>query len=358
MSFVRYAVVGAGWISQEAFMPGIRQSQNSRITAVVSGSPELAERLARFHDIPQVVSYNEYDQLLAGDSVDAVYIALPNSFHADFAIRAARAGKHVLVEKPLAINEAECRAMILAAEEAGVHLMTAYRLHNEPGTLDLLSRIDAGEIGIPRLCTAVFSFRVDPKNHRLSAAHWGGPLQDVGVYCLNAMRHVFGAEPEEVSAIVSDGGGNPQYAEVPESVAVTLRFPGGALGQFMASFGASDQDFYMVAGTEGSLRLDPGFRFGVATRLEHRSGLSCGQIEYARSDQFGAMASYLSNCILSGIAPRLTGAEGLADVVIMRAIERAAETGTPQKIAALPTIVQPTVEMEQVCQVTEHRLVL
>ena len=339
-------------------MPGIRQAPNSVIAAIVSGSREAAEKLARFHDVPRVVSYDEYDALLAGDAVDAVYVALPNSLHADYAIRAARAGKHVLVEKPLAISEAECQAIISAAEEARVHVMTAYRLHNEPGTLDLLARIAAGEIGTPRLCTALFSFRVDPTNHRLSAAHWGGPLQDVGVYCLNAMRHVFGAEPEEVSAVASDGGGNPHHAEVPESVAVTLRFPGGALGQFMASFGASDQDFYVVTGTEGSLRLDPGFRFEVATQLEHRAGFSRRQTTYSRSEQFGGMVSYFSSCILSGSGPRLSGAEGLADVVIMRAIERAVETRKPQKIRGLPPIVQPVSEMERLCEVTEHRLVL
>ncbi|MFV0246306.1 MAG: Gfo/Idh/MocA family protein [Qingshengfaniella sp.] len=355
---VRYAVVGAGWIAQEAFLPAMHQVPNARTAALVSGSPDTAETLARFHDIPRIVSYTDYDQLLAGDTIDAVYIALPNSLHADFAIRAAQAGKHVLVEKPLAIDATQCQAMIAAAEQTGVHLMTAYRLHHEPGTLDLLARIAAGEIGIPRLCTAVFSFLLGDGNHRLSARHWGGPLQDVGVYCLNAMRHVFGAEPQDVSAVVSDGGGNPRYRDVPESIAVTLRFPGGALGQFIASFGASDQDFYMVTGTKGSLRLDPGFRFETATVLEQRTGLTRQRHPQPHSDHFGAMIRYFSDCIQNQTAPRLTGAEGLADVSIMRAIEQAALSGRAQPITGLPTPVQPGPDMLRLCPLAERKLVL
>src|SRR5690606_36230546 len=127
----------------------------------------------------------------------------------------------------LAVTEEECSAMIAAAEENGVYLMSAYRLHNEPGTLDVVERIRTGEIGDPRSSTSVFSATMQPGNHRLSAAHWGGPLQDVGVYCLNALRHVFGSEPIEASAMASYGNDNAMFREVPESVAVTLRFPEG-----------------------------------------------------------------------------------------------------------------------------------
>lgn len=116
---IRYAVVGAGWISQEAFMPGVAQSGNSTIAAIVTGDLEKGAKLAAFHGVPQVVAYDGYDALLASDSIDAVYIALPNSMHADYAIRAAKAGKHIMVEKPLAVSVAEAQAMISAAREAG-----------------------------------------------------------------------------------------------------------------------------------------------------------------------------------------------------------------------------------------------
>ncbi len=164
---IRYAVVGAGWISQMAFMPGIAQLGNSRITAIVTGNPAKAAKLAEFYGIGNVVSYDDYDALLAGDTIDAVYIALPNSMHADFTIRAARAGKHALVEKPLATSIEDCEAMIAAARDAGVLLITAYRLHNEPGTVGVLEKIRKGAIGQLLFFQSVFGFQTEIGNHRL-----------------------------------------------------------------------------------------------------------------------------------------------------------------------------------------------
>ena len=112
---INYAVVGAGWISQQAFLPGVVQSGNSRVAAIVTGDRAKAARLADFYGIGTVVGYDGYDTLLASPEIDAVYIALPNHMHADYAIRAARAGKHVMVEKPLAVSEDEALAMIAAA---------------------------------------------------------------------------------------------------------------------------------------------------------------------------------------------------------------------------------------------------
>ncbi|HXZ16315.1 MAG TPA: Gfo/Idh/MocA family oxidoreductase, partial [Roseiarcus sp.] len=194
---INYAVVGAGWISQIAFLPGVAQSGNSRVVAIVTGDRAKAQQLAEFHRVGAVVGYDGYDALLASSSIDAVYIALPNHMHADYAIRAARAGKHVLVEKPLAASEDEGLAMIAAARDAHVFLMTAYRLHNEPGTVAVLEHIRAGAIGRPLFFQSVFSFQMETSNHRLKAMAWGGPLQDVGVYCVNAARHIFAEEPIE-----------------------------------------------------------------------------------------------------------------------------------------------------------------
>src|SRR6266478_498148 len=179
---INYAVVGAGWISQEAFLPGVAQSGNSRVAAIVTGNRAKAARLADFYGIGAVVGYDGYDALLASPEIDAVYIALPNDMHADYAIRAARAGKHILVEKPLAASEDEALAMIAAARSAKLFLMTAYRLHNEPGTVAVLEHIRADAIGRPLFLQSVFSFQTARGNHRLKASAWGGPLQDVGDY--------------------------------------------------------------------------------------------------------------------------------------------------------------------------------
>lgn len=333
MTQVKYAVVGAGWISQIAYLPAVAQTGNSTVAALVSGNAGRAQDLAEFHGIPEVLDYADYDALLASDRIDAVYIALPNSLHADFAIRALKAGKHALVEKPLALTIEECRAMIAAADESGAFLMTAYRLHHEPGSVELLKRVRAGEIGDPRFFTSVFSFQSAPDNHRLRAEHWGGPLQDIGVYCLNAVRHVFEDEPVEAFAMTGHGDGDPRFGEVEETIAVTLRFPRQRLAQFIASFGADAHDSYRVVGTNGTLEADPGYRFETEVRLRQLSeGTDTGRFTSPECDHFGAQTAYFSDCILTGTPPEDDGAEGLADVAILRAIETSVRTGRPEPV--------------------------
>lgn len=334
MEQVRYAVVGAGWISQIAFLPAVAQVRQAEVATIVSGNRDAAGRLAGIHGIPEVLDYGDYDALLASDRIDAVYIALPNSLHADFAIRALKAGKHALVEKPLAPTLAECEAMIAAAQASGAFLMTAYRLHHDPGTCEVLARIREGVIGDPRVFSSVFAFQSDAGNHRLKARHWGGPLQDIGVYCLNAARHVFGAEPVEVAAMGSHGDDDPRFTEVEESVAVTLRFPKGRLAQFVASFGADARDSYMVLGTKGTIEVDPGFRFETDVMFrQYADGTKTGSGVGQDCDHFAAQLAYFSDCILCGSPPEDDGAEGMADVAIMRAIEAAMASGRSQEIA-------------------------
>lgn len=355
---IRYAVVGAGWISQEAFMPGAAQSGNSRITAIVTGDLQKAGQLAQFHDIPQVVSYDEYDALLAGDQVDAVYIALPNSMHAEYAIRAAKAGKHVMVEKPLACTLEEASAMIAAAEDAGVFLMTAYRLHNEPGTVALLEKVRSGAIGRPLLFQSIFSFQTQLGNHRLKAQHRGGPLEDVGVYCVNAARHVFAEEPVEATATLHQPMNDPRFTEVEASVAATLRFPSGGIAQIIASFGAAPIDSYRVVGTTGDIELDPGFKFETATRMRVRQNGLVEETAFPRVDQFGGQIAYFSDCIAAGQPPEADGGEGLADMRVLLAIEEAAQSRCPVAISLPARLRHPTTDMVRSRPVTDHRLVL
>lgn len=358
MKKVRYAVVGTGWISQIAFMPGIPQTGNSEMTAIVSGNPGNAAKLASFYGIQHVYNYEQYDDMLKSGHVDAVYIALPNSMHADYTIRAARAGIHALVEKPLAVNAAECEAMIRAADAAGVWLMTAYRLHSEPGTIEAMDIIRRGEIGDPRLFSSVFSFPVKLGNHRLKAEHWGGPLQDIGVYCVNAVRHLFGTEPTEAIATIDRPPGDPRFTEVEETVSATLRFPGGRLGHFTASFGGDDLDQYRVVGTEGQIEVSPGFRLDRAIRLTLTRGGKTVEKVFPQYDQFSGQAAYFSDCILRGERPEPDGGDGLADVVVMRAIEDAARSGRPQPIALPPRDRHPVADMARRFPVVERRLML
>ena len=358
MKKIRYAVVGTGWISQIAFMPSIAQTGNSEMTAIVSGTPENAQKLAAFYGIRHVYSYEHYDEMLKSGHVDAVYIALPNSLHADYAIRAARAGIHALVEKPLAVTVAECEAMIQAAKEAAVMLMTAYRLHTEPGTLEAIVMIRRGEIGEPRLFSSVFSFPVAAGNHRLKAEHWGGPLQDIGVYCVNAMRHLLQAEPTEVIAAIAARSGDARFGEVEEMVSATLRFPGERLAHFIASFGGDDIDQYRVVGTEGQIEVSSAYRFDRPITLRLSKGGKTVEKAFPQYDHFSGQAHYFSECILKGIQPEPDGGDGLADVAIMRAIEESARTGRLQKIALPERPAHPVKAMARDFPMAERRLML
>ncbi len=336
MKKIRYAVVGAGWISQEAFMPSVEQTGNSEITAIVSGDSAKAKKLAAFYGIPHVYSYDQYDAFLKAGVADAVYIALPNSLHADYSIRASKAGLHSLVEKPLAVSREECEAMIAAAEASGVWLMTAYRLHNEPATIEALEMIRRGDIGEPRIFTATLAFNIPAGNHRLLAKHWGGALQDIGVYCLNAARHVFAGEPEAVQAFEGWGNNDARFAEMPETVSATLMFPGGRIANFHASFGTGMVEYLRVAGTKGEILVEPAFRFEVGRSIRLTVGDVTTMRQFPHVDNFSGMTAYFSDCIINKQRPEADGQDGLADVVIMRAIEEAARSGVTQKISLPP----------------------
>lgn len=333
---IRYAVVGAGWISQEAFMPAVAATGNSRMQAIVSGSPEVAFKLAEFHGVPEVVDYSGYDELIASDRIDAVYVALPNSMHADYTIRALKAGKHVMVEKPLATSLAEAEAMVAAAKASSAFLMTAYRLHNEPGTHAMIEALRSGQIGEPVFFTSTFGFQSQLGNHRLKADHWGGALPDVGVYCLNAARHVFAAEPIAVQAMASRPAEDPRFAEIDASLAITLRFPGDRLAQFFCSFGSGTSESIRVIGSSGELILDPAFKFDSALRLTVRADDSETVVPFQQVDHFSGQIGYFSDCILNWTPPEADGEEGLADMRVLLAIDEAARSGTTIRLDPQP----------------------
>lgn len=356
---IRYAVVGAGWIAQEAFIPGVANTGNSTIAAIVSGDLNKAQELADFHKIPQIVHYGQYDELLASGTIDAVYIALPNSMHADYAIRAANAGKHILVEKPIAISEAETRAMIAAAEDNAVLLACEYRLHNEPGNLAAIQAIRDGQIGDTKYIQAVFSFNADPNNHRLKAEHWGGPLQDVGIYCINAARYFFGAEPVAIQAMASSPAGDDRFSEVDATYVVTLRFADGRFAQFTSSFDSFDQDYCRIVGSKGVIHVEHAFRFEfpIESTLSNAEGEQ--PLPAPHVDHFGGITAYFSNCIINGQTPEMDGTEGLIDLQILVAIEEAIASGNTVAINVSEKRKQLNTEQQtRQVAVTDHRLVL
>ena len=256
---VRYAVVGLGYIAQAAVLPAFAHArENSELAALVSGDPEKLKTLSRKYKVERSYSYEAFGDCLKSGAVDAVYIALPNHMHRAYAESAAAAGIHILCEKPMAFSEADCEAMIEAAEDGGVKLMIAYRLHFERGNLEAIETIKSGEIGEPRIFTSVFSQQVKKGNSRLKKDIGGGSLYDMGIYCINAARYLFGAEPVEVFGW-NIGSDNARFNEVPEMTSGILRFSGDRVASFTSSFGATDRSVFEVVGTKGVLKMDPAY---------------------------------------------------------------------------------------------------
>jgi len=330
---IRYAVVGQGYIAQIAVLPAFANARrNSELVALVSGDSRKLKTLARRYGVKNTFSYDEYDDCLRSGDVDAVFIALPNDMHREFTVRAARAGVHVLCEKPMAVTEADCRAMIAACERARVKLMIAYRLHFDPANLRAVEIAQGGQLGELRVFDALFSQQVvDEDNIRLQARKGGGPLQDIGIYCLNAARYLFRSEPIEVLA-ASASRPQRRFSEIEEMCSATLRFPGERLATFTCSFGATRHSSFRLLGTRGELFLEPAFSYAEEMTLRTTLGGKGGKGGRARErvfkkhDQFAPELLHFSDCILEDRAPEPSGLEGLADVRILQAIERAART--------------------------------
>jgi len=200
-----YAVIGLGRIADH-FMRGALNTTNSQTTALVSGHPDKANRIAAQYGIASssIYNYENFDEIAHNPAVDAVYIALPNSMHAEYTIRAAKAGKHVLCEKPMSTTVAEAESMIAACKAANVKLMIAYRCHYEPTNLRAIKLIRDGALGQVEAIESTFGFNMAPGEWRLNKKlAGGGPLFDVGIYSLNACRYLTGEEPEHISAYAS-----------------------------------------------------------------------------------------------------------------------------------------------------------
>ena len=215
-----YAVIGLGRIAGH-FMPGARNTTNSQITALVSGHRDKADRIAAEYGIPSssIYNYENFDEIAHNPAVDAVYVALPNSMHAEYTIRAAKAGKHVLCEKPMSTNVADAEAMIAACKAANVKLMIAYRCHYEPTNLRAVKLIRDGALGQVQAIESSFGFNMGPNEWRTNKKlAGGGPLFDVGIYCLNACRYLTGEEPEHIAAFASTIDHDGRFSEVEENV--------------------------------------------------------------------------------------------------------------------------------------------
>ncbi len=330
---VRYAVVGLGHISQVAVLPAFAHAQeNSELRALISSDPTKLTELSKSYQVPLTYSYEQYQECLHSGEVDAIYIALPNSMHCEYSVAAARAGIHVLCEKPMAVTEEECERMILEARGGKVRLMIANRLQFDSSHQEAVKIVASGQLGTARIFSSVFTLQVKEGNVRLERKLGGGPLYDIGIYCINAARHLFGDEPTEVLAL-SASMDDPRFAEVAETTSAVLRFSHGRLATFVCSFGAAREAVYEVVGTKGVLRSAPAYqRAGVATLSLTVDGKK-QELAFTHQDQFAQEIADFSQCVLQGRDPLASGEDGLADVRIIEALLRSAEAGQPVKLA-------------------------
>lgn len=325
---IGYAVVGLGGIAQRAVLPAFRQSRRAKLVALVSGDERKAKRLARKFGARDTYTYDSYDRCLANPAVEAVYLASPNGCHAEQALRAAAAGKHVLCEKPMANTVEDCQRMIEACNRHRVRLMIAYRKYFEPASLALKKLVTSGKLGRLRVIHSAFTILFRPgkgEGWRFDPVlAGGGALPDLGVYCINTVRWLTGLDPVEADAYawITDPG---RFNEtIDQHVAFRLNFPGGLVLNATASFGAAQAAFLHVHGERGWAALDPAYAFDEERRLFGKIGGRWFEKKFPVMDEFALELDAFAECIVNQEDPAPDGIQGLRDVAVMQAIYQAA----------------------------------
>jgi predicted dehydrogenase len=335
---IGYAVAGLGDLALNGVVPAFaRAGENSRLVAIIASDRAQAQAVAQPF---RAAAYqlDEFRQCLQREDVNAVYLALPNSMRCDYAVEAARAGVHVLCERPMAVMADECRRMIRTAQTNHVKMMIAYRLQFHPAHAKALELVRGGAIGTPKTIGAEYTTRIeDPEDPRLQRRLGGGTMYDLGVMCIHAARTLFGTEPAQVMAMTART--SRRYGgDVDEGTVALIRFPDEGLAHLHTSFGEEPAAALRIFGEDGSIALDHAYRHDVAVTLELCRLRQRETLTFEPTDQFAAEISYFSNCILQDRAPEPSGIEGLQDVRLVEAIYRSARDGRP---VTLPRLARP-----------------
>jgi len=326
---VNWGVISTANIGKKAVNPAIQASSNGELLAVGSRDEARARAFAEETDIP--TAYGSYDDLLEDDRIQAVYIPLPNGLHKEWTIRALEKGKHVLCEKPLALDARECREMEAAASANGVKLMEAFMYRFHPRTEQVLEMIRSGAIGELKQIRSSFTFLLTrPDNIRWDPALGGGALMDVGCYCVNVSRTLTGMEPVEVRAM-----GNFRSSGVDEQLAGSLLFENGLLAHFDCALTMERTEVYHVQGTEGHLRvLDaflPGTDDAVIEQFDTQDYLTTLTVPGA--DEYRLMVEHFADCVLNDRPVRYTAEEAALNMRVIEALyESARNNGAEVKV--------------------------
>lgn len=323
----RYAVVGLGYIAQSAILPSFRNiSERCSLEALISDDHEKLKSLGKRYGVKNLYDYDHYEECLERGIVDAVYLSVPNSLHHEFAIRAANCGVNVLCEKPMAITPMECIEMINACKNNNVKLMIAYRLHFESANIEIISAVRSGVIGEPVYFSSVFSMQVKKDDIRTSYDLGGGTLFDIGIYCINAARNIFGKEPRRVSGVISHPN-DKRFTEVDGLSSAILEFDYGKIATFVASFAASDRSRLEIVGAKGSIELENAFDHSNDKKYTLTINGKSETRKFKKNDQFAPeLLRFAEQAQKRGLAEP-SGYEGLADVRTIQAIYKSASTG-------------------------------
>jgi xylose dehydrogenase (NAD/NADP) len=318
---IRWGVLGTANIGRVAVIPAIQASKGNELVSIASRNVEKARDFAAKNGIPN--SCGSYQELLDNPEIDAVYIPLPNSLHKEWAVKAARAGKHVLCEKPLALSSNECMEMEQAARDSGVFLMEGFMYRFHPRTMKVKAMIDEGVIGKLSTIEASFTFRLtNPDNVRFSAELGGGALMDVGCYCVNVIRTMAGEEPTAVSAqsVPADSGVDGRLAGL-------MKFNSGILAHFDCSLLDERRERYLVAGDKGFLEVERAFLPGnTDCRIREVHGREKEVVHtIAGDDEYRLMVDHFSDCIVNNRRPEFDAVEAVANMRAIRALTDSAD---------------------------------
>lgn len=318
------ALVGLGRYSTGQLAPALQHTRHCRLAGIVTGTPEKAERWKQQYGIADenVYDYHNFDQIADNGAIDIVYVVLPNSMHAEFTIRAARAGKHVICEKPMSVSVQEAEAMVAACRDADRQLAIGYRLHFEPYNLEMKRLGQERVYGPVKLINTQFGFPLrDPSAWRLQRSlAGGGPLMDVGIYCLQAARYVTGEEPVAITA--QEVKTQPDiYRDVEETLTWQMEFPSGCLANCATSYATYTERLECCA-ERGWFGLRPAFGYGPLA-----GETSSGPLDFPQVTEQTLHMDAVASAILQGVPNPVPGEEGLQDMKIIETIYRAAETG-------------------------------
>lgn len=324
---LRVAIMGLGGYGTRV-AEAMLSCKKAKLVGVISGTPSKIKAWQGKYNIPEKNCYNyeNFDKVKDNPDIDAVYVITPNALHHGQVIRVARAGKHAICEKPMALNAKEGQEMVDACKNAGVKLLVGYRMHFEPHTLEVIRMRKAGDFGKVLFFQGLCGFKAgDPTQWRLNKQlAGGGSLMDIGIYALNGARYMIGEEPTWVTAQETKTDTEKFKPGVDETIQFQLGFPGGAVASCLSTYNMNNLDKFFLNGSKGFAEMQPSTGYGPIKGRTHKGDLNQPVVVHQTLQM-----EEMSEIILNGKQPvvPVDGEEGLRDLKIMDAIYLAARTG-------------------------------